>query len=128
MQLQPTRDQVKGLIKLPKDEKIVMVNLLKYHEKAGENRTGAEAYRDYSNAIRPLLEKAGGRVLWVGNTMAQVIGEEDQNWDAVAIVEYPGSRAFLKMSSSPEYDAIHHDREAALVKTVLLATHTEYLV
>ena len=40
------------------------------------------------------------------------IGKAD--WDAVALVEYPRKEALLEMIAMPEYQAIHHHREAGL--------------
>ena len=42
-------------------------------------------------------------------------------WDAVGLVEYPNKMALLTMAQSPEYEAIHHHREAGLEGQINLA-------
>ena len=51
-----------------------------------------------------------------------LIGEEvEQDWDVIALVEYPSRKAFLEMAMSKQMNDIHHHREAGLERTVLLA-------
>ena len=85
---------------------VVMLNLLRF--KPG----GEESYAEYGAAVLPLLEKAGGRIVWSGNGGPPVIGEG--RWDLVVLVEYPTRQAFIEMTSSPEFAAASHLRTAAL--------------
>jgi hypothetical protein len=48
-----------------------------------------------------------------------LIGEEE--WDAIALVEYPSRKAFIEMAMSKQMEGIHHNREAGLDRTVLIA-------
>ena len=45
----------------------------------------------------------------------------EQDWDAVALVQYPSRAAFIDMATSKDYEAAHEHREAGLERTVLLA-------
>ena len=86
---------------------VVMLNLLDF--KPGG---GAERYAEYGQAVQPLLERAGGRVLYAGNATTPLIGPS--KWDLVLLVEYPTRQAFLEMIGSEEYRAIAHLRSEAL--------------
>src|SRR3954447_17332234 len=75
---------------------LVMLNLLAFKPDGGRQR-----YEEYAAAVAPLLEKAGGRIAFVGEPAAALIG--DDSWDLVALVQYPTRQAFLEMIGSPEY-------------------------
>lgn len=91
------------------DGPVVMLNLLSFKPDGGRER-----YGEYGEAVAPLLEKAGGRVVFMGSPAPPLLG--DDGWDTVLLVEYPTRQAFLDMIGSPEYDAIGHLRTEALVK------------
>lgn len=88
---------------------VAMLNLLSFKPEGGRER-----YLEYGEAVLPLLEKAGGRVVFQGAAAPVVLGNE--SWDLVLLVEYPTRRAFLDMIQSPEYQAIAHLRTEALAK------------
>lgn len=87
---------------------LVMLNLLAFKPE------GRERYEEYGAAVAPLLEKAGARVLFLGDAGTALLGEE--SWDVVLLVEYPSRQAFLDMIGSAEYAAIAHLRTEALAK------------
>jgi uncharacterized protein (DUF1330 family) len=91
---------------------VVMLNLLAFVPDGGQER-----YGEYGAAVAPLLEKVGGRIVFVGLPGPPLLGEEP--WDLVALVEYPSRQAFLDMVGSPEYQAIEHLRSEALVRSEL---------
>ncbi|HEX7278286.1 MAG TPA: DUF1330 domain-containing protein [Solirubrobacterales bacterium] len=88
---------------------VTMLNLLSFKPDGGRER-----YAEYGEAVLPLLEKAGGRLVFQGTSSPVVLGEE--SWDLVLLVEYPTRGAFLGMIQSPEYQAIAHLRTEALAK------------
>jgi uncharacterized protein (DUF1330 family) len=88
---------------------VVMLNLLRFRPDGGQER-----YVEYGEAVAPLLERAGGRIVYVGRPAQALIG--DDSWDLVALVEYPTRQAFLEMVGSPEYQAIAHLRTEALLR------------
>lgn len=88
---------------------VVMLNLLAFKPEGGRDR-----YAEYGAAVGPLLEKAGGRVVFSGQPGRALLGED--SWDLVLLVEYPSRQAFLDMIGSAEYRAIGHLRTEALVK------------
>ncbi len=94
---------------------VVMLNLLKFKADGGE-----EAYGKYAAAVGEIVARHGGKVIYVGRAAELMVGAEE--WDAVALVQYPTRRALTEMFDSPEYQAIHHYREEGLERTVLYAT------
>jgi uncharacterized protein (DUF1330 family) len=84
-----------------------MLNLLRFKPDGGRER-----YAEYGAAVTPLLEKAGGRAVFLGESALPLLGEG--RWDSVLLVEYPSRQAFLDMIASVEYQAIGHLRTEAL--------------
>jgi len=118
----PRPDQIQALVADPDQGPVVMLNLLKFKERAtGEEGTGADAYRRYGAAVIKMVEARGGKVLWSGRATHVMIGGDADKWDAVALVQYPSPAAFLEMGMSAEYQKIHGHREAGLESTVLIA-------
>jgi len=120
--IRPNVDQFKALLAAPDEGPVVMLNLLKFKDRTSDgNGTGNEAYRKYGDAAIRMIEQRGGKVLWVGKAEQVLIGDPEQDWDAVIVVEYPSRKAFLEMVSSPDYLEAHAHRERALERTVLIA-------
>ncbi len=123
--LGPTPDQIEELMKGPADTPVVMVNLLRFKERAdapGEEISGQEAYGRYAERMRKIVESAGGRFIWAGRADSQVIGRSDAPFDVIALVEYPSREAFLKIVSNPEVHEIGSHRAAGLEGQWLIAT------
>lgn len=123
MPLNPTREQLRALAAGP-DGPVVMLNLLKYVDRVGEDGpTGERMYARYGARVQPLLEKIGAVVLWQGAGAGVFIGDDDADaWDGVVLVRYPSRRAFLEMVGSPEYQEVTQDRDAALADSRLVVT------
>lgn len=104
------------------DGPVVMLNLLKFKEQAdGEAGTGADAYRRYGDEATKMVEARGGRLLWHGKAYPVLIGDDDSDqWDYVALVEYPSATAFVDMVTNRDYLKSHEHREHATVRSVLL--------
>src|SRR3954454_1994173 len=75
------------------DSPVVMLNLLRFKPDGGQER-----YAEYGAAVTPLLEKAGARVVFVGESALPLLG--DGRWDSALLVEYPTRQAFLEMIAS----------------------------
>jgi uncharacterized protein (DUF1330 family) len=112
--LNPTPEQFEAFKALPDNSPVLMLNLLKFKPDGGQ----AE-YMKYSAAVQPMIVRHGGKVVFMARAEFCLIGHAD--WDAVAIVQYPSKRAFIDMTFSQEYLAIHHHREAGLEGQVLYA-------
>lgn len=124
--INPTGEQLKQFMDHGPDGAIVMLNLLKFRDKAayeadaGEpDRTGAEAYGVYSETAMRKVQEVGGDLYFMSSAHAVVIGPEGE-WDVVALVRYPSRQAFLGMVADPEYQACAHHRAAALADSRLI--------
>jgi len=122
----PTGEQIKRLLDEGPDGPIIMLNLLKFRDRAayaadaGEpERTGAEAYGVYSETAVRKVQEVGGS-LYVGSPAHAPVVGPDGEWDIVALVKYPSRHAFLKMVADPEYQACTHHRTAALADSRLI--------
>ena len=127
LDLYPTPEQVQTLLAGPPDTPVVMLNLLRFRERAEaphEGKTGVEAYRRYADAMRRIVEGRGGRFLWVGRVDSFVIGQSDVSFDAAAIVEYPSRRVFVEIVGDPQVREIGAHRAAGLEGQWLIATTT----
>jgi uncharacterized protein (DUF1330 family) len=116
----PEEDQIAALREPGPDGPIVMVNLLKYRERAlyrdgrSDDISGREAYYRYANEVEKLLHGVGGRVLYVGAASWLMLGRVEVLWDEVALAEYPSRAALLRLATSPECQAIAVHRDAGL--------------
>ena len=124
MPIGPTKEQIKALVESDLETPVVMLNLLKFAERAdGGNGAGSarDSYARYGDRVRSMLESVGGRILWQGRADSVVIGGEGDEWDAVILVEYPSRKAFIEMTSSPKYGDVSKDRTAGLADSRLIA-------
>lgn len=126
MAIVPNRSQFEALAASSDPGPVVMLNLLKFRAAAeGEQGSGADAYRRYGEGAAKMVEAQGGKILWYGRAEQVLIGEPDDDWDAVALVEYPNRQAFIEMVTAPSYGEVHRHREAGLERSVLLACKAE---
>ena len=99
---------------------IVMVNLLKFKEKAEyedgreTDLSGREAYLLYGRSVSKLITESGGRVLFVGDVTYLMLGKVEDLWDEVALAEYPNRGALVAMASSDAFQKIAVHRKAGL--------------
>jgi uncharacterized protein (DUF1330 family) len=112
----------------PDNGPFVMVNLLRFRPMAeypdgtDSHLTGREAYDRYGVGVRALIEGLGGRVVYSGAVTGLLLGEVDDLWDAVGLVEYPSLEAFRSMVLSPEMRAIEPHRAAGLAGQLNIRT------
>ncbi|MEY3635011.1 MAG: hypothetical protein RLZZ61_1421 [Pseudomonadota bacterium] len=124
----PSMEQASAFFGGPENGPFVMVNLLKFRDKAeyadgsDSDLSGAKAYARYGKAIQACLAAVGGRQIYAGNVTGLMIGEVENQWDMIALVEYPSLSAMQKMMSSPEYKAIETHRKAGLAGQLNIRT------
>ena len=121
----PEEEQIRKLAERDDSGPLVMLNLLRFREKAldpAEGMTGAESYGRYSAEVGPILERVGGRVITALHCETGVIGPTEPEWDMVIVVEYPSASAFLGMIGSEDYLAAYPYRAAALADSRLVAS------
>ena len=125
MAIYPTQEQLQTLLANPSNEPFVMVNLLRFKKQADapdEGLTGQAAYMLYGEKMRGVVERHGGRFLWMGRVDSIVIEDGAQTYDVVALVEYPSRKAFVQIATSAEVADIGVHRTAGLESQWLLAT------
>lgn len=128
--INPTRESIEHLARvLPPGQPVVMLNLLRFNDRAkypeGSDHgacDGREAYRRYSRAALAKLQEIGAEPIWMGRAAASVIAPQDESWDEVLLVKYPSPEAFIQMLSMPDYQAATVHRTAALRDSRLIAT------
>ncbi len=132
MAIYPNKEQIEELMRGPADQPVVMINLLKFKERAGDGEgdvSGQEAYGRYGAKMREFVESHGGRFIWAGRIDSMVIGEEDPGFHVAALVEYPSRAKFLEIAGSDHVRKIGEHRTAGLESQWLLAsTETPPLV
>lgn len=112
---QPNVDQFKELLKNSDEEPVVMLNLLKFKPEGG-----LASYGRYAQEVLKFMTEVGAKMIFLSKAKELLIGHE--TWDVVMLVRYPSRKAFLKMTTNPDYLEIHKYREAALERSVLYAT------
>lgn len=124
----PPLDRAMAFFGGVEDGPFVMVNLLKFKEKAeyadgsDAHLSGAEAYARYGEGVRQLIEALGGEIRYSGRVTDLMIGEVEELWDMVALAEYPSRAAFREMALSPAMHAIEHHRKAGLAGQLNIRT------
>lgn len=121
--IDPTPEQFQALAGSEDDSPIVMVNLIRFKDRAtgiDEGRSGAEAYATYGKNIAPYLAEVGGEVLLATRSVESVIGPAEPEWDMVLLVRYPSRKAFVTMISNPGYQREHEHRAAGVEEARLI--------
>ncbi len=97
---------IEGLKELKHQGPIVMVNLMRFHERSLDgDGSGWDAYLRYSALTVPMIKARGGTLLWTGDAKAVALGPQDGNqWDYLALVYYPDVAAFIDMMTSADYE------------------------
>ena len=114
---------------------IVMLNLLKFKEKAdysdiralapSDEISGKEAYQLYIDHTLPFLEEAGGEILFQGQAGSFLIGPTWEDWDAALLVRHKSVATFMAFASNAEYLRGIGHRTAALADSRLLPIEEE---
>jgi uncharacterized protein (DUF1330 family) len=117
--INPTPDQFKQLMAQGYKGPIVMVNLLKFKPDGG-----AASYKKYLDATGTLfLGKNITRMIYRGQGLMPMIGHEQ--WDEIALYEYPSIDAFIDMQRNKQYQAAVPFRTQALLDSRLYCTIPE---
>jgi len=125
-----TPEAGKAFFSNPPSGKITMLNLLCFRKEADYSAspelapanaiTGKNAYKLYMKHTKPILEAAGGEVLFMGKCNSFLIGPEAEKWDLLLLVRHQSAEVFLEFAQNKEYlKGIGH-RTAALEDSRLL--------
>ena len=116
----PSQSQMKGFFQGDTKSPILMLNLLKFKDKAvyedGRQTTlsGKEAYDIYADEVRGHLKKVGGEIVLGGEITRLMLGQVEDLWDVAAVARYPSRAAMLKMMMDSEYRESEEHRSAGL--------------
>ena len=129
--IDPTADQVRALRDSGSDHPVIMLNLLKFRERArypiGSGHpdcSGEEAYKRYQHIFTVTVGATSqAEVLYEGKidqVFIGMAGTPESDWDKVLLVRYPSAKHFLAMMANDEYrtSGLVH-RYAGLERTVL---------
>ncbi|MBW7469696.1 DUF1330 domain-containing protein [Marinobacter sp. M216] len=125
--INPTHEQLqKVLADTPKDQPVVMLNLLRFRDRANytdesPERSGWEAYTLYMQEAAACVKAVGAEVIWSGHSVGSLIAPPDESWDQVLLVRYPSIDAFMAMIESPDYKGVVKHRTAAVQDSRLVA-------
>ena len=128
--LTPTPEQIQALLADSDEGPVAMLNLLKFRKKAryADGRetslSGQDAYMLYGTEMVKIVAAGGGRILYSGVPTRLMIGQVEDEWDAVGIMEYPSRQGFVEIVSKPEVAEIGVHREAGLEGQLLIAMKT----
>ncbi|MDG2450533.1 MAG: DUF1330 domain-containing protein [Saprospiraceae bacterium] len=126
--IHPDRDAIVSLLKsYPKDKPAVMLNLLRFRDKALEGtETGEEACKRYGENAFEHVKKANEKMLYKVKVFKTLSANHDDSPNEILMVQYPSVQHFDDMVSTKEYAAISEDRTIALEFGGLIACDTEY--
>jgi uncharacterized protein (DUF1330 family) len=120
---------IEGLQEINRDDPVVMVNLMRFHDRSLDgDGSGWDAYLRYSAITVPMIKARGGTLLWTGEAKAVALGAQAGNqWDYVALVYYPSVAAFIDMMTSPDYERLSDPhRQNGCAEHVIIATAESY--
>lgn len=124
----PPAEQAAAFFGGTEDGPFVMVNLLKFKERADypdgsdAGLSGREAYARYGAGVQACLAAVGGKALYAGAVTELMLGEVEELWDMVALAQYPSRAAMMTMIQSPDYQAIEKHRVAGLAGQLNIRT------
>ncbi len=123
----PTPQQLQSLLASSFSGPVCMLNLLRYKDRASyadgraTELSGHEAYRLYGEKMLPHVISKGGRFVFSGSAEHLMIGDVEDLWDSVAIVEYPSKEAFVEIATSRDVQEFAVHRSAGLAGQLLIA-------
>jgi uncharacterized protein (DUF1330 family) len=121
----PTREQLGLLADFQPGEPVWMVSLQRYRDVAeypeseGAPITGREAYGRYGEALRPIVEEHGGRVIAVAEMRGLLIGNGEADFDTMTTLEFPDVATWQSVMALDTVKEISRHRVAGLESQVL---------
>jgi uncharacterized protein (DUF1330 family) len=115
----PTRSQWKRLIEGDMNQSLTVVNLFKLRNVADssliqEPMSGEQAFARYAETSVPKVSEVGGSFILRGVVEGEFIGAGMQNWQVIAIGQYPKRENFLELLSDHDYKMAFKYRQAAI--------------
>ena len=108
--------------------RVAMVHLLRFKDRAeysdgrDTDLTGADAFALYRQRMIEKATSVGGHLVFSASVGHLVLGEVEDLWDDILIVEFPSKEAFVETISAPELADWSVHRRAGLAGQLLIAT------
>ena len=124
--LEPSEHQLAKLMSLPTDTPLAVFNLFEFNDAANYQPgdpefgtsaaeiSGQEAFQRYSELAGTFLQDLGGRVSVSASVDQVLIGPQNADWHAAAIMFFPSRGAFMQMLSDADFQKASRHRKAAL--------------
>lgn len=124
--IEVNKEQLQALARLPEDQELVMLNLLRYKDRVEETGlTGEASYRQYMKAASPFFEKIDAEIVFFGSPKLMLIGPADQElWDDVLLVKYRNTREFFKMTQAKGYPSKLREQSLQDSRLVFCKSHS----
>jgi hypothetical protein len=120
-EIEPTYDAMQAIKKLPPDDPIIVLSLLRFRHDLADGRSDA-AWRDYQDGIGPVLTEYGAKRVTHGVVALDLVGPKGQ-WDVVGAFWYPNPKVLWRfMSDERVIDLIKIRRKAADDVTMMILT------
>ena len=115
----PSRNQWKRLLDGDMSQPLTVVNFFKLREMADptiidETMSGEEAFGKYAETSVPKVSSVGGHFALRGAVEGDFMGENLENWQIIAIGQYPRRETFLELLSDEDYKMAFRYRQAAI--------------
>ena len=123
-----TADDFQRLLGAGIEGPVSIVGLLKFRDRAEypdgreTGLTGAEAFGLFRRELIRRAASAGGRLVHSGPVRHLLLGEVEEPWDEVFIVQYPSAETFVDVLSSVVAAEYGEHRLAGLAAQLLFAT------
>ena len=99
-----------------------MLNLLKFKAEPTTARSARASTASTATPPCRWSRRAAARCCgWASADQIAHRRPRREDWDSVALVQYPSRKAFIEMVTTPEYEQAHEHRESGLERTVLIA-------
>ncbi|MCK5266379.1 MAG: hypothetical protein KAR03_12290 [Candidatus Thorarchaeota archaeon] len=125
----PTKEQHTRVAREYKEQPIVMVNLMDYHDQpiypadynGKRSSNGADAYNRYGKHAMRAVASFGGVLEYMGEVQEILIGEHDEKWEEFAFMRYHSLQALQSMFRVKEVPDAAIQRDAGLKATRVFA-------
>ncbi|UOE50885.1 DUF1330 domain-containing protein [Mucilaginibacter sp. SMC90] len=98
---------------------VLMLNMIRFRDK----KIYFEQYIPAFNQVVQQLGIEGVSVKLVSEVVANIVAEENEQWDEIVVVEYPTAEAFITIAQSDIYHQIANPlREAGTAELKLIMT------
>lgn len=118
-EIEPTYNALQAIKKLPPDDPIIVLSLLRFRHDLADGRSDA-AWQLYQDGIGPILKEYGAKRVTHGVVALDLVGPKGQ-WDVVGAFWYPNPRVLWRfLSDGRVIDLIKIRRKAADDVTMMI--------